>query len=265
MKKVVLITGCSSGFGKALCNAFSQKGYYVIASARNTEKLKDVIADKKIQLDVCDKDSIQAAFALLGQEIGRIDVLINNAGYSVRSAVEEIKLTKLRAMYEVNVFGMLQVMQAALPIMRSQGSGRILNVGSISGRMTGIANGGYCSTKYAVEAITEATRYEVSEMGIEVSVIEPGAMDTDFFKTLAKNSDDKMKNPASPYKPIYERDLAFRKKQSKADVEKCAMKLVNILDQKKLKVRYTIGVSPLYRLFTKMPDCVKEWGIKIFN
>lgn len=197
--------------------------------------------------------------------MNKIDILVNNAGYSVRSAVEEIDMNELKNMYEVNVFGMINMMKCVIPIMRDQGGGRIYNVGSISGRMTGLANGGYCSTKYAVEAITEAARYETREMGIEICVIEPGAMDTRFFKTLSKNSDEKMNNPLSEYRKIYERDLTFRKKQTRSDVSSCARRLVHIDRCKKLKVRYTIGVSQIYKLFIKLPDGVKEWGIRRFN
>lgn len=265
MKKTVLITGCSSGFGKALCDEFSKQNYYVIATARRLESLADVRADMKTTLDVSDENSVRSAAMYIRGNVERIDILVNNAGYSVRSAVEEIDIDELKNMYNVNVFGMLNVMQHVIPIMRNQGGGRIYNIGSISGRMTGIANGGYCSTKYAVEAISEAARYETSDMGIEICVIEPGAMDTNFFKTLSQNSDEKMNNSLSEYRKIYERDLLFRKKQSRADVSGCARRLVRIDRCKKLKVRYTIGVSTIYRLFVKMPDGVKEWGIRRFN
>ena len=265
MKRAVLITGCSSGFGRALCSEFKNQGYYVIATARNVSKLAEVKADLKVELDVSDVDSINKAMQLIFSEIPKIDILVNNAGFSVRSAVEEIEIEKLKKMMDVNVFGIIRMTQAVLPVMRKAGRGRIYNVGSISGRMTGIANGGYCSSKYAVEAVTEASRYETREMGIEICVIEPGAMDTDFFVTLAKNSDDKMKDSNSCYKSIYERDLNFRSRQTKSDVQKCAKRLVQINKKKKLKVRYTIGVSWIYKLFTKMPDGLKEWSIRRFN
>ena len=197
MEKTVLITGCSSGFGRELCNEFKDCGYYVIATARNVMKLSDV--------------------------------------------------------------------KAVLPVMRKHGGGRIYNIGSISGRMTGIANGGYCSSKYVIEAITEAARYETKDMGIEICVIEPGAMDTDFFGTLARNSDEKMKDPDSCYRKIYERDLNFRSRQAKSDVQICAKRLLQINEDKKLKVRYTIGVSWIYRVFTIMPDGLKEWAVRRFN
>lgn len=265
MKKTVLITGCSSGFGRALCNEFKDRGYYVIATARNVMKLADVGADLKVELDVSDGCSIRNSMKLILSEVSGIDILINNAGYSVRSAVEEIEIDRLKDMMDVNVFGAIRMMQAVLPVMREHGGGRIYNIGSISGRMTGIANGGYCSSKYAIEAITEAARYETKDMGIEICVIEPGAMDTVFFETLAKNSDKKMKDPNSCYRDIYERDLKFRGKQAKADVQTCAERLVQINERRKLKVRYTIGVSWIYRIFTKMPDGLKEWVIRRFN
>lgn len=265
MEKTVLITGCSSGFGRALCNEFKDRGYYVVATARNVVKLSDVKADLKIELDVSDENSIRNSMKLIHSEVSGIDILINNAGYSVRSAVEEIEIDKLKDMMDVNVFGMIRMLHAVLPVMRKQGGGRIYNVGSISGRMTGIANGGYCSSKYALEAITEAARYETKDMGIEICLIEPGAMDTDFFGTLAKNSDEKMKNPDSCYRNIYERDLNFRSRQTKSDVKTCAKRLAQINEKRKLKVRYTIGVSWIYRVFTKMPDRLKEWAIRRFN
>ena len=265
MKRTVLITGCSSGFGKALCKEFTEQGCFVIASARNVKNLAEVPADMKVQLDVSDENSVLKAMDLIREKVTAIDILVNNAGYSVRSAVEEINLEKYRQMLDVNVFGILRMMKAVLPMMRRQGKGRIYNIGSISGRMTGVANGGYCSSKYAVEAITEAARYETKDMGIEICVIEPGAMDTGFFDTLSKNSDERMQDPESAYRSIYERDFKFRERQAKSDVYDCAKKLVKINKSKKLKVRYTIGVSWIYRLFTKLPDGLKEWAIRRFN
>lgn len=265
MKKTVLITGCSSGFGRALCDSFSRAGYYVVATARRLESMADLKANLKVELDVTSEESIGVALDIISKSVSKIDVLVNNAGYSVRSAVEEIDVAQLQQMYDVNVHGIVRMMKAVLPIMRCQRSGRIYNVASISGRMTGIANGGYCSTKYAVEAISEAARYECKDMGIEVCVIEPGAMDTAFFDTLAKNSDERMMRADSAYRDIYQRDLAYRKKQKKSSVDACADRLVKIDGKGKLKVRYTIGVSLIFRIFVKMPDGLKEWGIRVFN
>lgn len=264
-KKVILVTGCSSGFGRAICEQLNSNQYYIVATARNKESLKDLQVDMALSLDVCDEESIQNAINAVIKETGRIDILINNAGFSIRSAMEELDIEKMKSMYEVNVFGLVRMIQAVLPIMRKQNSGRILNVGSISGRMVGIVNGGYCSTKYAVEALTEAVRYEVADRGIEVAVIEPGAMDTNFFKTLSRYSDEQMLDSHSPYNHLYNRDLNYRKKQKKSSVEICAREVVKILEKKKLKTRYTVGVAMIYRLFTHLPDRLKEYGIKKFN
>ena len=261
-KKVILITGCSSGLGKALCKVLPREFYYVVASARKQERLETVPADLRLTLDVCDMESIKMAVNRILQEAGRIDILVNNAGFSARSAVEELDEKIFRAMYEVNVFGMVRMMKAVLPIMRKQKSGRIINIGSVSGRMTARINGGYCSTKYAVEAITEAARYELAGFGIEICLIEPGAMDTEFFSTLAENSSEIMKDSTSPYAPLYVRDIIFRKSQSKKKAEKCAEALAGILKKRKLKMRYMIGVPLIYRLFIGLPDSVREWYMR---
>lgn len=262
--KVVLITGCSSGFGKKLCEVLSNRNYYVIATARNRKTLDTVPAKLKLALDVSSEESIQQAMASIQEKTGQIDILINNAGYSVRSAMEELSIDTLQNMYQVNVFGLLRMTQAVLPLMREQGHGRIFNIGSISGRMVSMVNGGYCSSKYAVEAITEATRGEVSAYGIEVCVIEPGAMETDFFKTLARNSDATFRNTDSPYHKLYDQNITFQTKQARADITACATRLANILEKRRLKTRYTIGVSLIYKLFIHMPDNMKEFIIRRF-
>lgn len=127
MKKTVLITGCSSGFGKALCDEFSNQKYYVIATARRIESLSDVKADMKTTLDVSDENSVMSAVEYIQNSVERIDILVNNAGYSVRSAVEETDMNELKNMYNVNVFGMLNVMKHVIPIMRNQGINRRQN------------------------------------------------------------------------------------------------------------------------------------------
>lgn len=260
-----MITGCSSGLGRALCMNLDRKKYLVVATARNIDSLDKIPADMRLTMDVCQRESIRIAIDSVLKEAGRIDILINNAGFSARAVTEEIDIVQMRKMIDVNVLGMLQMMQEVLPIMRSQRGGRILNVGSISGRMTGIVNGGYCGAKYAVEALSEAARYETSEMGIEVALIEPGAMETGFFDTLWENSRRVMTNGKSPYQKMYERDIAYRHKQKKSSVDTCALKIIQILEKDKLKVRYTVGVPLLFRIFVHLPDSMKELGIKVFN
>ena len=171
--KVALITGCSSGLGRKLCILLAQKGYQVVATARDISKIEELPVDSKLEMDVSDKESIEIAIEKVIRQYGKIDVLVNNAGYSVRSAIEEIDLKEIAKMFEVNVYGVIRMIQAVTPYMRKQNSGKIINVGSISGKLTGFVNGGYSASKHAVEAISDATRLELQSFGIQVSVLEP--------------------------------------------------------------------------------------------
>ena len=256
--KVVLITGCSSGLGRQLCILLAEKGYRVVATARNISKIEKLPVDFRLELDVSDEKSVKNAMEKVNRKYGKIDILINNAGYSVRSAIEEIDTKELSKMFEVNVYGIIRMIQAVAPYMRKQNSGRIINIGSISGKLTGCVNGGYCASKHAVEAITDAARMELQSFGIQVSVLEPGAMDTDFFKTLSQNSDQRMKNDKSPYSRLYQNDLNYRKKQKQADTGKAAEEIYKILRKKKLKVRYQIALPEIFSLLILLPDSIRE-------
>lgn len=264
-QKIVLVTGCSSGVGRNLCTELKKRGYIVVASARNLSKIEDVDADLKIELDVTKEEMIPKAVRQIIEKFGKIDILINNAGYSVRSAVEEIDIEQTKKMFDVNVYGIIRMIGAVAPYMREQHSGKIINIGSISGRFAGIINGGYCASKHAVEAITEAARYELKSFGIQVSVFEPGAMDTEFFNTLSRNSDDKMNNKKSPYYGLYSRDISFRKKQKRSDIHKSVVQMCNIIDKKELKRRYTISLSWIYSVLVHLPDGLHEKLILKFN
>lgn len=263
--KVILITGCSSGLGRKLCILLAEKGYRVVATARDISKIDEIPADIKLEMDVSDKESIENAIEKVMRQYGKIDILINNAGYSVRSAIEEIDLEELSKMFEVNVYGVIRMMQAVAPYMRKQNSGTIINVGSISGKLTGFVNGGYCASKHAVEAISDAARLELQSFGIQVSVLEPGAMDTDFFKTLSKNSDQRMINNKSPYSRLYQNDLKYRKKQKRADVGKATEDIYKILKKKRLKARYKIALPRIFSLLIVLPDSIREKMIIFFN
>lgn len=256
--KVVLITGCSSGVGRQLSMLLAEKGYRVIATARDITKLDGLQVDMKLILDVTDQESINKAMREIITRYGRIDILINNAGYSIRSAIEEIDLEDLSDMFDVNVFGLIRMIQVVSPYMRRQNSGRIINIGSVSGKLTGYVNGGYSASKHAVEAISDAARLELQSFGIQVTVLEPGAMDTDFFKTLSKNSDQKMKNEMSPYSSFYQSDLNFRKNQGRADVRKASKDICKILEKKRLKARYKIALPLIYTVLIMLPDRVRE-------
>lgn len=167
----VLITGCSTGIGRATAVELAERGYDVVATARRSETLSDLDVAQKLSLDVDDADSVQAAF----EAAGEIDVLVNNAAWGVIGPVETIPLDQVRAMYETNVFGVLRMLQAVLPGMRQRGRGTVVNVSSLAGRMASMPlNGLYASTKHALEAITETLYYEMRRFDIRVVAIEPG-------------------------------------------------------------------------------------------
>jgi NAD(P)-dependent dehydrogenase (short-subunit alcohol dehydrogenase family) len=181
----VLITGCSTGIGRATAERLAQAGMTVYATARRPESVEDLEARgcKTLGLDVTDEASMQAAVAAVEQADGPVAALVNNAGYSQSGAVESIPMDELRRQFETNVFGLVRMCQLVLPGMRKAGRGRIVNVSSMGGKLTFPGGGAYHGTKYAVEAISDALRFEVRGFGIHVSIIEPGLIRTRFGET----------------------------------------------------------------------------------
>lgn len=183
--RVWLITGCSTGFGRALADAVLAKGDRLIATARKPEQLQDLVDSysqqvRTLSLDVTNSDNIRSAVAEAQQVFGRIDVLVNNAGYGTIGAIEEVSDEAIKRQFDTNLFGTLNMMRAILPIMRQQRSGHILNLSSVGGMVSFAATGIYCSTKFAVEGLSEALSQEVAPLGIKVTIVEPGAFRTDF-------------------------------------------------------------------------------------
>ena len=184
MNKVVLITGCSSGIGRDLAQRLAQAGYTVVATARNVKSIESLDADLKLSLDVTQAESIQTAVEATLQKFGRIDVLINNAGYAQVGAIEELSDEQIQQMYDVNVFGVMRMVRAVVPYMRKQNAGQIINISSIAGKVVTPVNGAYSSTKFALEAISDALRLELEPFNIQVILIEPGAIKTHFDQTV---------------------------------------------------------------------------------
>lgn len=178
----VLITGCSSGIGAATAARLAGSGYDVWATARRPETLADLEAAgcRTVALDVTDEASMTAAVDAVLAGSGRIDALVNNAGYSQSGAVESLDLDDVRRQFETNVFGLLRLTQLVLPTMREQRSGTIVNIGSMGGKLTFPGGGAYHATKYAVEALSDALRFEVSGFGVRVVLVEPGLITTNF-------------------------------------------------------------------------------------
>lgn len=183
MSQVVLITGCSTGIGRDLVQRLTQSGYTVVATARNVATLDDVPAALKLPLDVTQPDSVNQAVELTCQRLGRIDVLVNNAGYAIPGAVEEISDEQARQIFDVNVYGVMRLIRTVVPLMRQQKSGRIINISSIGGKMALPTNGAYSATKFALEALSDALRLELAPFGIRVVLVEPGPIKTHFDAT----------------------------------------------------------------------------------
>ncbi len=183
----VLITGCSSGIGHATAERLAAAGWTVYATARKPETLAGLEARgcRTLALDVTDEASMQAAVAAVEGEHGAIGALVNNAGYSQSGAIETVPMEKVRAQFETNVFGLVRLCQLVLPGMRRQRAGRIVNLSSMGGKLVFPGGGFYHATKYAVEAISDALRFEVKGFGIDVVLVEPGLIRTEFGTTAA--------------------------------------------------------------------------------
>ena len=188
-KKVILITGASSGIGYDAAQTLAQQGHRVYAAARRVERMEPLktVGVQVISMDVTDEASMQKGVESVIQAEGKIDVLINNAGYGYFGAIENVPMEEARKQLEVNVFGLARLTQLVLPYMRKQRRGRIINTSSIAGKMVFYMGGWYNVTKYSVEALSDALRMEMKPFGIDVVMIEPGAIKTDWGVIAARH------------------------------------------------------------------------------
>ena len=192
ISKAALITGCSSGIGEATARRLAAGGWTVYATARRLEAiehLKDA-GCRTLALDVTDETSMRAAVDEVQQAEGAVGVLVNNAGFSQGGAIEQVPLEAVRAQFETNVFGLIALTQMVLGAMREQHWGKVVNIGSMGGRLTFPGAGLYHATKYSLEAISDALRFEVKGFGIDVVLIEPGLIVTEFASTAVSKADE---------------------------------------------------------------------------
>jgi len=190
---VWLITGCSTGFGRELAKLVLERGWRAVVTARDASKIKDIAEPHGeralvLPLDVTNRAQIAEVVAQAKQRFGRIDALVNNAGYGYLAAIEEGEDAEVRAMFETNVFGLVDITKAVLPVMREQRSGLIVNVSSIGGLASFAATGYYHATKYAVEGLSETLAAEVKPLGIDVLIVEPGPFRTNWAGASMKQS-----------------------------------------------------------------------------
>jgi len=180
--RVVVITGCSTGIGRATAERLAGHGHTVYATARRPESIADLEEKgcRTLALDVTDEGSMHTAVAAVEEAEGAVGALVNNAGYSQSGAIEDVPMEQVRKQFETNVFGLIRMCQLVLPGMRKRGDGRIVNVSSMGGRLVFPGGGIYHATKHAVEALSDALRFEVRGFGVGVSIIEPGLIKTEF-------------------------------------------------------------------------------------
>lgn len=247
-KRTVLVTGCSSGIGLATCHVLSRNNFMTYGTVRNLSKAKkiqdlmnmDDLSLKILRLDVNDNQSIKLTVKKILNDTGRIDVLINNAGYGMFGPIEEITTQEIKKQFETNFFGAIRLIKAIVPIMRKQGNGTIVNISSMVGRFGVPLNSAYVSSKFAVEGLSESISFELEEFGIRVIVIEPGVVKSDFFHNVKV----KGMNLESPYHELMERRVNFLDKAMKNSLT-CSYDVASIileaLNSKDPKFRYVIG------------------------
>ncbi len=204
---VALITGCSSGIGRATALLLANEGWRVFATARHLQAINDLASDRitPLRLDVTDDASMVAAVQEVLTQAGRIDVLVNNAGYTEVGPLEEATLEEIRCQFETNTFGPLRLAQLVLPAMRAQGSGRIVNVSTIGGRIAIPFLGLYNGSKFALEAMSDVLRMETRPFGVRVIVIEPGGVRTNFNIVAYQRAQRFATDADSPYHRFFER------------------------------------------------------------
>lgn len=247
-KRTGLVTGCSSGIGLATCHVLSRNNFMTYGTVRNLSKAKKIqdlinmenLSLKILRLDVNDNQSIKLAVKKILTDTGRIDVLINNAGYGMFGPVEEITTQEVKKQFETNFFGTIRLIKAIVPIMRKQGNGTIVNISSMVGRFGVPLNSAYVSSKFAVEGLSESISFELEEFGIRVIVIEPGVVNSDFFHNVKV----KGMNLESPYHKLMERRVNFLDKAMKNSLTSSydvADTILEALNSKDPKFRYVIG------------------------
>jgi NAD(P)-dependent dehydrogenase (short-subunit alcohol dehydrogenase family) len=260
-QKVVLITGASSGVGQSTARLLSQRGYTVIGTSRNSASAEPVPAVEMLPLDVRADDSVRACVDAVFSRVGRLDVLINNAGYELAGALEELSAEEARAQFDTNFFGVVRMVNAVLPFMRQQGRGHIINVSSLSGLSAIPFLGIYSASKFALEGYTEALRHEVKPFNIHVSLTEAG-----FLRTPMMHH----REIAARRLPEYDRWRGRALNAIRASEEKgpgpelVARTLVEIVSSPTTRLRHLIGhqAKSVARLRRLLPARLYEQGVR---
>ena len=249
MEKVAIVTGSSSGIGYETSLALARGGFYTFATIRDIKKAKKIldVAKKEklnleiIELDVDDEKSIDSAFKKIVSKKQRIDVLVNNAGWALFGSVEDVPMENFRAQFETNFFGIVSIIQKVAPIMRKQGSGVIVNISSVAGRIGFPGSSAYISSKFALEGLSESLRYELGQFGVKTIIIEPGVIKTNLFSSM------KIVQPKedSPYKEITEKVVMGVKMMAELGTHpsEVAKVIANAIKESDPRPRYIVGTD----------------------
>jgi NAD(P)-dependent dehydrogenase (short-subunit alcohol dehydrogenase family) len=271
--KVALVTGSSSGIGFETSLLLARKGFYTYATMRNLNKSLKIkeIAEKEnlplevLQLDVTDEKSVKDAVRQITDKNSRIDVLVNNAGYGVMGAVEDLSIDDFKSQFETNFFGVIRVTKEVIPIMRNQRNGNIINVSSVGGKIGLPINSAYISSKFALEGLSESMRYELQQFGIDVILIEPGVVKTNFFESVVINNNTNTTNSSktSPYsqltQKLFEGFVPMLNSSSSSVSSDVAQVIYQAIESNNREVRYTVGKDAVSIIKTRQKLSDKEF------
>jgi len=265
-KKVIIITGASSGIGKSTAQQLLSEGHTVYGAARRIEKMDDLKADgiKAIKMDVTDEKSVKAGVDQLIKEQGRIDVLVNNAGYGSYGSVEDVPISEGKKQFDVNIFGLAQITQLVLPHMRKQKSGTVINISSMGGIIYSPLGAWYHATKHALEGFSDCLRFEVAPFGINVVIIEPGGIKTEWDTIALDNM--KARSGKTAYASLTEKTVKLFETMYKSGSHPSviAKTISKAIKAKRPKTRYASGymAKPYIMGRRIFSDRIFDWMLK---
>jgi len=266
MTKTVLITGCSSGIGRITAEIFHRKGWRVYATARNPDDVSE-LAEKGMAtpaLDVTDDGQVREVADEMIEEEGRVDVLVNNAGYGQMGAIEDVPVERVEHQFDVNVYGPHRLTRAVLPQMREQGDGTVVNISSVAGQLSAPGMGVYSGSKHALEAMTDALRAEVDGFGIDAVLVEPGPVKTSFNERA--DSELEGLETTDVYEDLYEAVEEFEEDaENRLGVgpEKVARTIYKAASAKDPKARYTVTLS--FRMMRLGRNVPAKWRDRVYR
>lgn len=260
-QKVVLVTGASSGIGQAIARTLAQRGHAVFGTSRRPTAPANTTGVQMLPLDVRSDESVRACVDAVIGGAGRMDVLVNNAGYVLAGAIEEATMEQAKDQFETNFFGVMRMIKRVLPTMRKQGHGLIINVGSVAGLVPAPFVGLYNASKFAMEGFTETLYHELKPLNIRVSLIEPG-----FFKTDIGRNEQAAANEIRDYDPWRQRAFAQMKRfeENAPDPTAVARCVLRVVETQRVALRYRVGKDAIRyaRLRRLLPESMFLWGTR---